>query len=126
MSGSLRAPQSELDDSGDNSRDDDEARYFLEVLLRNQKLIQGKTVLVIESTGKDRNDGKFIAALTDGLKRPRYAALTHSVVTHDLSKLLTSADYYVLADHLNRTGQAKVARAIAAELSRRHGFAGGG
>ena len=126
MSASLRAPQSDLDDSGDNNRDNDEARYFLEVLLRNQKLIQGKTVLVIELTGRDLNDGRFIEALTAGLKQPRYAALAHSVVPLDLSKMLTSADYYVLDDHLTRTGHTKVARAIAAELSRRPGFAGGG
>jgi hypothetical protein len=102
--------------------DGEEARYFLEVLLRHRKLIEGKTVLVIELNSYNRNDGAFLAALADLLNKPAYATLKPSVVPLDLSKALTSTDYYVLDDHMTRIGHAKVARLVAAELTRRAAF----
>lgn len=102
--------------------DGERARYFLEVLLRHRKIIEGKMVLVIELNEYNLNDGAFLAAVADLLDKPVYATLKHSVVPLDLSKALTDADYYVLDDHLTRIGQEKVARLIAAELTNRAAF----
>jgi hypothetical protein len=117
-----RASWATLQPASAVSTDGEEARYFLEVLLRHRKLIEGKTVLVIELNSYNRNDGAFLAALADLLNKPAYATLKDSVVPLDLSKALTSADYYVLDDHMTRIGHAKVARLIAAELTRRAAF----
>lgn len=96
-----------------------EARYFLEVLLRHRALIEGKVVVVLELNEYNRNDGRFVAAVTRLLDDARYAALKPAVGAIDVSGLLTDADYYVLDDHMRPAGHAKVARAVADALRRR-------
>ncbi len=96
-----------------------EAGYFLEVLLRYNKLIEGKTVVVIELNENNQNDDRFTQSLTALLDQPRYAGLKRWVAPVDVSKALTAADYYVLDDHMTPTGHAKVAQVVERELERR-------
>lgn len=105
--------------AAENQTDNDEARYFIEVLLHHEKLLAGKTVFVIELNGNNLNNTYFISALSGLLHEPRYSGLKDSVVPLDVSKALTASDYYVLDDHMKPEGHAKVAALVAAELAQR-------
>lgn len=96
-----------------------EARAFLEVLLRHERLLAGKTVLVLELNEHNRNDDRFLQAVDLLVNEPRFAALKPLVATLDVSPLLTDADYYLLDDHMRPSGHAKVAKAVAEALRRR-------
>lgn len=99
--------------------DAQEARYFLEVLLRHDKLLAGKAVIVLEINGNNLNDSRFTSALSAHLAQPRYTSLKDAVIPLDLSNALANDDYYVLDDHMKPAGHAKVARLIAEELRQR-------
>jgi hypothetical protein len=98
---------------------DDEAPYFLDVLLRHRASVEGRTVVVLEINGHNQNDGRFIGALRALLAAPHYAALARWVTAIDLSGALGPDDYYLLDGHMNAAGHEKVARLVAAELERR-------
>jgi len=96
-----------------------EARAFLEVLLRHEKLLAGKAVLVLELNEYNRNDDRFVQAVDLLVNEPRFAALKPLVSTIDIAPLLTDADYYLLDDHMRPSGHAKVAQAVEAALRKR-------
>jgi hypothetical protein len=98
---------------------DVQARYFLDVLLRHRATIEGRTVVVIEINSHEHNDGRFVEALRGLLAQPRYASLARWVTAVDVSSALGPGDYYLLDDHMRATGHEKVARLVAAELTRR-------
>jgi hypothetical protein len=89
------------------------------VLSRHRALIEGKPVVVLELNEHNRNDDRFVVAVELLVNEPRFAALKPLVSTVDVSRVLTSADYYLLDDHMRPSGHAKVAKAIADELKRR-------
>ncbi len=97
----------------------DEARYFLDVLLRHRASVEGRAVVVLEINAYNRNDGRFVDALRGLLAEPRYAALARWVTAIDVSHALGPDDYYVLDGHMKAAGHEKVARLVAAELERR-------
>jgi len=109
-----RRPPQSLPDT-----DNEEAKFFMEVLLRHQKLLQSKTVIVIELNGNNYNDAHFIKAVGELLNEPKFQTLRSSLVPLDVSQTLTYKDYYVLDDHMKPVGHRKVARLIEAELARR-------
>ena len=96
-----------------------EARYFLELLDRHRKLVEHRTVVVLELNGKGRDDGRFIQALRHLLAKPRYAELGRWVSALDVSPELTAADYLRLDGHMTTRGHGTVARLVAEELQRR-------
>lgn len=96
-----------------------EARAFLSVLLRHLPLLAGKVVVVLELNEHNRNDVKFTTAVDLLLSEPRFAALKPLVSTVDVSAALTTADYYLLDDHMRPSGHAKVAKLVEDELKRR-------
>jgi hypothetical protein len=102
---------------GDTSAE--EARYFLEVLRRHLGLIEGRVVVVLELSERNRNGDRFPRAVTSLLADPRFAGLRPWVSAIDVSKTLTADDFYVLDDHMRPPGHAKVAAVIEAELRRR-------
>ena len=97
----------------------EEARYFLEVLLKHQALVQGKVVVLLELNDYNRNDDRFTGAVARLLDEPRFAPLKPIVTVVDVSKVLTTADYYVLDDHMRPSGHSRVAKAVEHELTRR-------
>jgi len=103
--------------------DAEEARAFLDVLLRHRASVEGKAIVVIELNEFNRGEGKFAKALAERLRDPRYADLARWVSVVDVHPLLTAADFYVLDEHMRPSGHAKVAKAIEAELRRRGALA---
>ena len=95
-----------------------EARAFLDVLLRHEKTLKGRAVVVTEINEPHDMEPGFIIAARELLKESRYAGLSPVVSFVDLAPVLTANDYYMLDDHMRPTGHAKAALAIGAELKR--------
>lgn len=86
-----------------------EADAFAAVLAQYQPWLDGKTVVVLESSGWGRNRKAFKTVFAQRLQ-----ALPHvNWLVLDSSAVLTSADYFRLDDHLNASGHRRLALALA-------------
>jgi hypothetical protein len=91
----------------------EEASAFVDILALYRPVLEGRRLIVFESSGWGFNAPGLPAAFGAALKRLPWLDV-HII---DSSKLLTSGDYYFLDDHLNAKGHAKLATAVAAEIA---------
>jgi len=95
---------------GDETTLAQEADAFARVLEGHASLLQGKTVVVLESSGWGRNRKNFQSIFAQRLSS---VPKVHWVVL-DSAILLDRDDYFRLDDHVNASGHRK----LAAELDR--------
>ncbi len=89
-----------------------EAAAFAKVVQRYQDVLEGKQLVVLESSGFGLNSPRLAPAFRSALSAIGW--LRHSVI--DTSAILDSDDYYFLDDHLNAEGHRKLAAAVAREI----------
>lgn len=91
-----------------------EAEAFAKVLSRYQSLLQGKRLVVFESSSYGLNHPGFKANFEESLHR-HVPWLTATVL--DTSSVLQRADYYWLDDHMNPKGHAHTAAMLDAQIA---------
>lgn len=91
-----------------------EAEAFAKVMSRYQPLLQGKKVIVFESSSYGVNHPGFKANFEESLHR-HVPWLTATVL--DTSSVLQRADYYWLDDHMNAKGHAHTAAMLDAAIA---------
>lgn len=98
-----------------------EAENFARIVSKFRPLLEGRTVIVFESSGHGYNH--------PGFKRAMDAALAQhapglNVLVLDSHALLTSSDYYWIDDHLNPQGHAHIADLLQPLIAKAVGSAG--
>jgi hypothetical protein len=91
---------------------DGEAGAFAQIIARYRDALEGRRVIVFESSDSGRNSATFVAVF--GRELDKVAWLTYKLI--DATKILDFEDYYFLDDHLRPLGHRKLAAAIAEEL----------
>ncbi len=97
----------------------DQARAFLDTLLLHRRQIEGRIVIVLVLTARERLGSGFLARARELVAQEPYRALAPALSFLDLAPLLGPQDFFVLDEHLNPTGHGRVAAALAGEIARR-------
>ena len=90
-----------------------EADAFAQLLARFEKVLQGKRLVIFESSGHGFNHPEFKLAFQSALKKHNPAL---DAVVLDSTGFLGAKDYYFLDEHLNVSGHARVAEQLNAAL----------
>lgn len=93
---------------------DEEAEIFAAVLERYSDILEGKKVIVFESSEWGLNSTQFKLALDKTINEKN---LSLNLIVLDSTKFLSKDDYYFLDDHLNAAGHEKIASKITQVLS---------
>jgi hypothetical protein len=97
-------------------RDNRSAESFMQVLAHFQHLLVGKRVIVLEINGRNTNRPWFVNAVK--VLAQQQGTPGFELLTLDMSPLLQDADYYLLDDHMQPAGHARVAGALLPLLQR--------
>jgi hypothetical protein len=92
---------------------EDEARYFVNTVLHAGRTdLSGVRLIVFEIAQSRAVDSAFVLELRRRAASEEYPAHIRNMRVLDLTGRLTPEDYYDLDDHLRKSGQLAVARAI--------------
>jgi lysophospholipase L1-like esterase len=94
-----------------------EASAFAEIVRRYRGLLEGKRVIVLESSTSGLNSPRFAAAFRSELDKISW--MSWRVI--DTTKIFSIDDYYFLDDHPTAAGHQKLAAAIANEIAQWEG-----
>jgi hypothetical protein len=94
-----------------------EAAYFAQILARYRSLLEGKRLIIFEASEWALNSPRFEQAF--GAELSKVGWLSYRLI--NTSEILHQSDYFFLDDHTNKSGNQKLAAAIAGEISRWEG-----
>lgn len=89
-----------------------EASVFARIIERYRPLLEGKRLIIFESSGHGLNSPKLVTAFSSELSKIGW--LSYKIV--DVTTVLTFADYFFLDDHLRPIGHRKLAAVVANQI----------
>ena len=90
-----------------------EAAAFSRIIERSRELLEGKRLIILESSDFGLNSPRFVEAFGSELRKINW--LSYRLI--DSTKVLSFADHFFLDDHPKPRGQKKLATAVAAEIT---------
>ena len=89
-----------------------EADVFARILDRYRPLLEGKRLIILESSGHGLNSPKLVTAFSFELNKIRW--LSYKII--DATTVLNFGDYFFFDDHLRPVGHRKLAAAVANQI----------
>lgn len=101
-----------LSDGSVRYQDNEEAKLFLNSLTSSGFDFSNIQILIFEVESFARNDDLFITHLRKQIEEGEYPAYIKNIKVIPLADTLNETDYFILDDHINKNGHAKIADKI--------------
>jgi len=104
---------------GSYQSDDEEIGFFLTAFMRGPVRLNGPQIIAFAISGRNPAENvDFTQKLKIGISDPKLPLFIRNMVILDTSEILKQKHFYVLDDHLNRSGHQVMADAIAGAIER--------
>lgn len=102
----------DIEDGSVRYDDKEEARLFINSLINAEFDFNNIQIFAFEVESFNKNDDLFIKELRNQIQQKEYPSYIQKMQTFALANILTDEDYFILDDHINERGHAKIAQEI--------------
>jgi hypothetical protein len=90
----------------------EDVQYFIHALQSLGSSLEGVNIIVFDIASHGASGNKFLAELQKEIENAEYPAHIRNIRVVDIQPVLSKSDYFILDDHINSAGHAKVSREL--------------